>query len=826
MAARSDVRLREYSLETLPRLGKLRNEILEQKPHICIERAQRITDYLRDSCSDKTPEPLRYAGAVRHFLFHKQPLFFDDNLLAGTTTSKPLGAPVYPELTGMTIWPELDTISSRGKYPLILSSQDASILNSNIFPYWMERTILERTRRQFNNPECLKLAERFIFFIAGKAGCISHTVPSYATAVKQGIRALRAEAQSKAEDLKGKKTCPPGVKEKILFYDSVALVLEGVLAYARNLSRQAAACARNEADTEKQKHFDRLAQLLERVPAEPAQTFYEAVNSLWILHIAIHAENINMAISPGRLDQILFPYYQHDCRQGSLSTAGAMEIIGCLWLKFNDNINLVPAAAEELFGGAGTVPAVTLGGVDLEGNNAVNDLTYMMLRVTELLQTRDPNVNARYHYQKNPKSYRDRLAELIAATSSVPAVHNDVKAIATLENQGIKKKHARDFAIIGCVELSSAGRSYDASSAIMLNLASALEMALYNGRRPVAGDQPIGPLSGDPREFKTYDQFWDAFTQQLNWIIKNAVTLNELFGKTHQKYMPTPLLSALFEGPLQKGKDLIYGGARYNSSGATHIGFADTVDSLCAIEQAVFIKKYCTWDELLRALESDFQGYDALYAYCVNKTPKYGTLHSIAVKNARRLIEFLYHTYQRYTNYRKGAYRPAFWTMTNHVGQGKFVSALPNGRRKASPLASGITPVRQSARDLTACLKALGEIDRKYIPGGEALNLKYPPIQDEKDVARLGDTIEAYFKIGGLQIQFNLYTYQTLLDAKKNPEKYPDLLVRVSGYSAYFKDLTDEMKNEIITRTEYDLKTGQANPFPCEHRDMTAPVMK
>jgi len=815
-----DISLTEYGLENLPLLKKLRDRNFAAQAEVCIERARYVTRYLEKESSSGDPMETRYAGAVNSFLANKEALFFDDNLLAGTTTSKYFGAPVYPELTGLTIWPELDTMSSREKNPQKISPQEAEELNLEIFPYWMERNILERTRAEFNNPPCMKLFERIVFFIASKAGTISHTVPCYRLALEKGAEFIISEAARHAGEIQAKGNLTADDTAQISFYQAVQIALKGIVVYAGNLSKKARELARNEQDSDRRKNLLAMAEVCAQVPAKPARTFREAVNAIWLLQIGIHAENINMAISPGRLDQILYPYYLQDVANGSLSLKEALEIIGCLWLKLNDNTNLVPETAEELFGGAGTVPAVTVGGIDGNGEDAVNDLTYLMLKVTELLRLRDPSVNARYHYEKNNGTYRDRVAEVVASTKAVPAFYNDVVAIRTLENQGITTVHARDYAIIGCVELSASGRSYDASSSIMLNMVSALELALYNGKRPVTGDEQIGPETGDPATFTSFAQFWEAFKSQLGWVIGQAVQLNEMMGRTHQENLPTPFLSALFEGPMEKGKDLIFGGALYNSSGATHIGFADTVDSLNAIEKAIFVDKKYTFAQILQALKGDFDGDDTLHLYLLNKTPKYGTDAPIARKNARNLIQFLYETYQGHVNYRGGRYRPAYWTMTNHAGQGKLAGALPNGRKANRLFASGITPVSQAAGELAACLNAVAEINPLHIPGGEAFNLKYPAIENQEDLQKFSQAIEAYFRCGGLHIQFNILSYETLMDAKQHPENYPHLLVRVSGYSAYFKDLNDAMKEEIITRTAYDIRSGKAVPFPGAERSM------
>jgi len=818
----SDIRLRSCTLDNLDLLKELRDTSVRAKAEICIERAKYVTEYLRDRASEDDPMIIRYAGAVAHYLSQRKPVFFDDNLLAGTTTSKFFGAPVYPEWTGLTIWPELDTISERTKNPLKLSAEDAASLNFNIFPYWMKRNILERTRARFKNPPAMRLFERVVFFIASKAGCISHTVPCYSKVLEKGISGIIREVKEKEDKLEAQGSKGIGEKRAIDFYRAVGTVLDGILVYAANLAAKARELATKESDPKKAANLLAMAAVCDRVPANPARTFREAVNSLWLIQVAIHAENINMAISPGRLDQILYPYYRKDVEEGNITVKEAIELIGCLWLKLNDNTNLVPETAEELFGGAGTVPAVTVGGIDENGGNAVNDLTYLMLRVTEILKTRDPSLNARYHYEKNTREYRNRLAEVIANTKSVPAVHNDVIDIEVLKAHGMTEQHSRDYAIIGCVELASSGRSYDASSSIILNLVSVLELALYNGRRPITGDQLISIETGNPATFKTFEEFKEAFRKQLIWIIDKAVELNNMLGSVYQEAMPSPLLSAFFEGPVEKGTDLIFGGAIYNSSGATHVGFADTVDSLSAIQKAVFTDKFCKFDELISALKADFKGYERLHAWLVNRIPRYGSDDPAAAKNAAELIRFLHEIYSSRKNYRGGYYRPGFWTMTNHAGQGKLSGALPNGRRAKRTFASGITPVSQAACQLDDCLRAVGGLNGICIPGGEALNLKYPSVnvEDPEDIERFGSAVEAYFRAGGLHIQFNIMSYDMLIEAKKDKTKYPELLVRVSGYSAYFNDLNEAMKDEIITRTAYDLKKGIAVSFPDEHASM------
>ncbi len=801
-----DIALGEYSLQGLGDLARLREELLAAPVEICIERAQHITAYMQKPDTDPEKEPQLFrARAVRRYLENKAALFPDDNLLAGSTGSKRKSAPIYPEFIGLTIWSELGSISSRNKSPQLLSAEDAETLNLEIFPYWIDRDVLAATKKEHGKGLLsVRLLEKMIFFIAGKAGCISHTVPFFQRVLAKGLLPVIQEAEAKAEKNSGQERD---------FYRAVAASLEGLLLYARHLAEKARGLAKDERDPQRKKRLNDMAAVCERVPANPASTFREAVNSLWLCLIGIHAENINMAISPGRLDQLLYPYYRRDMDKGALSVAQAMEIIGSLWLKLGDNVNAVPQVSEELFGGAGTAPAVTVGGIDEQGEDAVNDLTYIMLRVTELLKTREPNMNARYHYEKNSREYRDRVAAVIGATKAIPAFHNDVANIATLQKQGTALEHARDYAIIGCVELAAAGRSYDSSSSVMLNLAAPLELMLYQGRRPTTGEERFNSLTPDPRNFQSYAELWDAFSRQTAWLIGEAIDLNEKMAALHQRHLPTPLLSALFEGPLEKGRDLIFGGALYNSSGATHVGFADVVDSLNAMQAAVFTDKFCTMDELLEAMRADFRGTPRrleIHQYILNKTPRYGTARESESGASRSLIRFLYDNYQRYTNYRGGHYRPAYWTMTNHSGHGRMTRALPSGRLAGKTFASGITPVSGASASLTETLNAVAALNADYIPGSVALNIKFTEIRNAQDARRLGDFVEGYFRKGGQQVQFNILSRAMLEEARRAPEKHKELLVRVSGYSAYFNDLNPAMQEELITRSEYDIESGKA----------------
>lgn len=816
-------RLSLTTLESLPRIARLRGKHLGTPTEVCIERATLITKFMTQLADPNEPAQLVVARRVRHYLAQREAIIHDDNLLAGSTTSKRLGAPVFPELTGLMIWPELDLISTRKVNPQLLSPADAETLNRFVFPYWMDKTVHESLRARLverlgdSPPLSLRLLERLVFYSCGKVGGISHCVPAYERVLGEGMQDIIAEARGRERVLDRSKG--PETRERIAFYQSVQIALRGAIEHAANLAKAARAQAQTTIDAHARAELEALARTCEQVPAKPARTFSEAINSLWLCHIGIHAENINMALSPGRLDQILWPYYRRDIEDGVLTPEQALELCCCLWLKLADNTKLVPELAERLGGGAGSAPAVTLGGVDPRGRDAVNDLTYVLLRTTELMALRDPSVNARFHYDVNDRGYRQRVVEVIVNTGAIPGLHNDVADIKTLVNQGQRLAHARDFAIVGCVGLASAGRDYGACASIMLNLGRALELALFQGKSSVTQDEQIGPVTADPDTFTSFEQFWEVFTIALRALIEQAVEINEQFGRVLQDLLPTPLLSALFEGPLDAGKDLIRGGATYNSSGASHVAFADVCDSLNAIEVGVFSDARVSMAELRLALRADFGPCHArLRNYLRHKVPKFGTRDPVALRNSKRLVEFIYEVYQSQVNYRGGRYRPAYSTMTTHAGQGKLCGALPSGRRAHKVFSGGITPTSGAARELGAAFDAVAALGSRSIPGGAAFNIKYTPRRADESqheyLERFGDLVERHFRKGGMQVQFNIRSYEELIDAMNHPHKHPDLLVRVSGYSAYFNDLSVPMKEELIARTQYHLDSGAAAALP------------
>ena len=801
MVTLTDIGLKEITLETLPRLEMLRGVHFSTKPEVCVELPLLMTEYMRELDDPSDPPETRAAKRMKYILENKSGGIQAGCLFAGKTTTKTKGVIIYPQFMGQTLWPELETIAKRKKNRYDISPENIKRLNLDIFPYWMENTIQEVCRRDNDDPLCQRMLERIVFYLATKAHVISHTIPDYETVVEHGLGKLRDDAVAGQST----KTAP----EEKAFLEAVVTVIDGVLAYARTLSRTMAELATQEKDPARKAELEQLSDICARVPEKRPETFHEGLQAIWICQVCLHQENNNIALSLGRIDQMLYPLYRQDIESGVLTPGRAVELMGCFYLRLVDNVPMSPETAEELFGGSGSNEAITLGGVDADGNDAVNDLTYVILRTTELLGLRDPNANARYYPDVNSREYLNRLCEVNYTTKATPCFHNDAEVIRTLEARGFTTEDARDYGIVGCVEPIRGGSTFGHTGAIMFNLAAVLEMALFQGKHRITGDEPFGPETPAPDTMTAFAQFLSAFEAQLDAMADKAVEMNNMFGRTHKKVHALPLLSTLTRNSIEKAKDVLDGGARYNGSGVAVIGLAEVVDSLCAIETFVMKRKEVTFKDLIAAIENDWQENEPLRRKILNSGQKFGTESVEARKQTDYLLNLLDTNFSRRENYRGGHYSVGYWTMTTHAGWGILTGALPSGRKKGEVLPSGMTPVSRQAPVLTEVLGYVAELDATKMPNSHALNIKYTPSTDKATMIRkFADSIQGFMKMGGLQVQFNLTDRATFEDAQKHPERYPELLVRVSGYTAYFTDLNPHMQKEIIIRAEYDLDTG------------------
>lgn len=802
--------LQKYCIEDFPHLKCLREKHFVTKPEICTERARLITEYFLktgfefDSDGKRREPVLRQAEALNYILSNKKPVIKEENLLAGTTTSKNVGVVLYPEGHGVTLWPELKTVANRRYQPYNISPEDIELLDKIVFPFWSERNVREWARKMFNFPRCQELDEKFVLYFMWKTVALSHTIPDFPKLLLYGLVSIIEEAKKKEETADSQK--------KKNFYKAVQIALNGVLKYAENLKKEAERLAKNTDDENLKRHYTNISKILERVPAYPATTLYEAVQSIWILWVALHNESTNAGLSLGHLDLWLQPYFEKDMEKLKTEEERenyikfAISLIGNFFLNCQDHLPLVADIGNKLFGGSSSDQVITIGGVDEKGNSAVCDMTYIILKVAEMLTIRDPNLNARYYPGVNSDEYLKRLIEVNLITTATPSIHNDKAMIRALKSVGFKEEDARCWVATGCVEPTIPGKHFGHTNSMMFNMVAALEMALNNGVHPLI-DEQIGPKTGDiyKDEFPTFEDFFKAFKEQLKFLAYQAIDYNNYLGVVHQIIRPTPILSSLFEGPLEKGKDLTEGGAIYNSSGVACIGLTDIVDSLFAIKKLVYEERKIDFKELHRALQVNFEGYEKIHSMIVNKVPKFGSDHPEVNRLAQEVVDAVFEIFYNRLNYRGGHYFPGYWSMSNHVAFGSISGALPSGRLKFKPFTPGLTPENVKGVDLLTSIRTISKLNPEKMPNNIAFNVKIAP--DSRDsyeeiVNQVFAYTKSYFELGGMQIQFNMVTTKMLRDAMEHPENYRNLLVRISGYNAYFVELNREMQLEIIERQE------------------------
>jgi formate C-acetyltransferase len=805
-----DPYLPQYSLEDFPRIKEFLNDHLTKKPSICAERAILLTQWYRENGFEKDKngkewDPvLRNAYAYKFMMEHKKPVIQKNSFLAGTTTSKHIGSPIFPDSTGLMIWNELFTIPHRRYNPFDIDDQTRELLHFEIFPYWLHYNFKEWVRETYNNPLCQQLDERFALYFDWKQATISHTIPNFPKVMAIGtlgmIDEINAELQKECSD------------EKRTLLTSMIACLEGVNAYAKNLSKQASTDSNRETDPIRKQELLNIADICSRVPMQGATTLHEAVTAMWITWIALHNESLNAGLSLGRLDQWLQPYFVNDMKKLPKEkheeyVKCAIELIADFYMRCTDHFPLTPDLANFYFGGSSSDQAITLGGVTPDGTDAVNDMTYIFLKVTEMLSIRDPNVNARYMPGVNSDTYLKRLCEVNLITAATPSMHNDAAMIQALTPMGYDIRDIRDWSATGCVEPTLSHKHFGHTNMQMMNMVAALEMALNNGYHPLTR-LAVGLKTGNVSDFNTFDEFFDAFTKQFAFLIDQSIDYNNKLAEAHHYLRPTPLLSAFIEGCLEKGKDVTKGGATYNSSGTAIIGLADVTDSMMVIKKLVFDEKRYSLADIKKAVDTNFENDPVLLSLVQKKVPLFGSGNEEAVAMANRIAGWAHEYFDSIPHYRGGKYTTGFWSMSNHVAFGTLTGALPSGRLAEKPFTPGLTPQPFASKNLLDNIRDVAKLNPVNLNNNIAFNVKVVPSSiesREKTVNDMFSYVKTYFELGGMQMQMNVVTSAVLRDAMAHPENYRNLIVRISGYNAYFVTLNRQMQLELIERAEYGI---------------------
>jgi len=782
------------SVETRPRskrFERIKREIISAPVSLCPERARLVTDYFKRHDNSKEPMVVRKARALAYVLQHKSVHIYPDELVAGNVGSHRKSALIQPELSGVFMGTELLWIGRRKTTPLSISRRDRLSLLLRVFLYWLPRNMPFRAFFP-RVPAFLRYALEQLdatYYLINEAGGIGHFLPNYPRMLRLGVEGYLETIEEKHGDL----------------YDAVRIVGQGLVDHSQRVAEEAERLAAEELDAERAAELAEIARICRKVPRRPAETFHEALQSLWLTHIAVNLEGLNSAVSFGRMDQYLYPYYRRDLEEGRITPDRARELLLCFSAKATEHVFLLSEKVSQYHGGFLVAQAAIVGGTDRDGNDAVNDLTYVFLDVMEESGLRDPNYHARIHTGA-PEGYLKRAAEVAASGNGVPALFNDAAAVSALQRHGYPLEEARDYAVVGCVEPALPGKSFFSTDAGLFNLPLCLELALNRGRR-FGNRRRVGVATADPAGFAGMDDLVEAFRQQVEHMVARMIGDLQVMEKGNRDYHPTPLSSMLVDGCLEYGQDVTEGGALYNSSGIQGVGVADLADSLAALDDVVFQRSKFTMDRVLKALRGNFASYPEVQAELL-RAPKYGNDHSLPDEYAARVVRIFHSALTQHRNTRGGLYVPGFYTVTCHVAFGKKVGALPSGRKAGETFAAGLGPANGRDRlGPTALLNSVASVDSTLSPNGYATNLRFDPhtVAGDRGINVLCGLMKGFFHAGGMEMQLNVLDPGTLEDARLHPGKYPELVVRVSGYCAYFDDLPDAAKMELIARTRLEV---------------------
>jgi pyruvate formate-lyase/glycerol dehydratase family glycyl radical enzyme len=773
------------------RFKRIKQELLSTPVHLCPERAYLITDYFKHHDDPSEPMVIRKAKALRHLLQQKSVHIYPDELIAGNMGSQRISAIIQPELSGVFMGSDLLWIGRRKTNPLRIAWRDRLKLFLRVFPYWLVRNMPFRAfSPRFR--EFLRYALEQLdatYYLINEAGGIGHFLPNYEKMLRLGVEGYLESIEEKDGDI----------------YRAVRIACEGLVDYSKRLAQEAERLAAEETDSARTVELREIARICYKVPYSPAATLHEALQSLWLTHMAVNLEGLNSAISFGRIDQYLYPYYQHDLEEGRITRERARELLLCFSAKATEHVFLLSEKVSQYHGGYLVVQAAIVGGTDLEGRDAVNDITYIFFDVMEESGLRDPNYQARIHAGSS-EDYLRRVAEVARKGNAVPALFNDEAAVSSLVHHGYPLEEARNYGVVGCVELSLPGKSFLSTDAGLFNLPLCLELALNRGKR-LKARRRIGADTPDPTSFTGIGQVVDAFREQVEFMVARMIDDLYVIEKGNRDYHPTPLSSMLVDGCLESGRDVTEGGAFYNSSGIQGVGVADVADSLAALDEVVFRRKSYTMDQVLKAMCSNYAPYPEIQAELLS-APKYGNDQPLPDEYADHVARIFHSALAQHRNTRDGSYVPGYYSVTCHVAFGRKVSALPSGRKSGEPLAASLGP--SNGRDRlgpTALLNSVARVDSTLSPNGYAMNLRFDPhtLAGDRGVNILSGLVKGFFDSGGMEMQLNVLDPEMLEDARSNPGKYPELVVRVSGYCAYFDDLPDAAKLEIISRTRLEV---------------------
>jgi len=810
------------------RIQKLRDKAIERpqgkRGYLCIWRAKLMTDSYRQT--EGEAPVLRKAKAFKYVCEHipipyeeGQLLIGDPNALVPGTEVEPefmsnwLERDVYVEEVGKTM-NELDALKVRGIESWIVSDEDIKTLREYILPYWRNITHENFVQKQIaeNFPEVKFKEGHFVgrasYPVIGTA--LHHTVADYASVLHKGLKGLKEEIQAEMGKIDASDVPSTYEFDRINVYKAMLIAADAIIIYANRCADLAEEMANKEANPKREAEFLEMARVCRKVPENPAESWWEAIQSWHFLHNAIQLSEGGVSHSAGRFDQYMYPYLKKDLESGNISKKRAQELLECLFIKIRRRLYLTEYRGAKRIVSHHTNDKVTYSGVDSNGQDATNELSYMLLEAHAHCHLDEPPLSFRMH-KNTPDNILRASLEVLRLGSGIPHILNDGAIIPSLMRLGVSLSEARNYADIGCQENVTDPNTCGAgmnprSNAGWFNLAKVVEFALYDGVDKTSGEQS-GPRTGDPRDFKSMDEFLDAVKKQIEFAVHVNCIYNNLMDWAWSHWHPVPVLDLLHPGPRQKGIDYENGGFKYNYTGAPGVGIGTVADSLAAIEWLVYDKKEVTMDQLLKAMDNNWVGYEDIRQKCL-KAPKYGNDDDYADKWAVKISSAWMDEYEKHRTSHGGRFRCGLISMTVYVFLGSETWASADGRGKGDPLSSAIDPSNTTKLEgPTRMHKSAAKLDTWRTILGILFNCKFPTsvVSTERELSKWADLVRTYMLLGGQTVQYTVVNNEALKAAQVRPDEYKDLIVRTGGYSVFFVELDKETQDTIIGRTEHKL---------------------
>ena len=779
------------------RIKRLHQQSVDTETTLTIERALIETAFYKENYG-KMPNCILRARNFYEICKKKTIYIGKDELIVGERGPVPKAVPTFPELTCHTA-EDLHTLDSRELQPYHISQADIDTYEREVIPYWQGRTQRERIFSHVSREwEEAYHAGVFTEFMEQRAG--GHTAMD-GKMYRRGLldtKALIAEALDKLDFIND-----PEATDKQQELQAMDISCDAAILFAERHAELAEKMAAEETDAQRRAELLKIADVCRWVPAHAPRDLQEAIQMYWFVHLGTVTElNGWDCMNPGHIDQHLYPFYQKGIADGTLTRDKAKELISCFWIKFNNQPAPPKVGVTALESGTyNDFTNINIGGIDKHGNNAVNELSYIMLEVQEELHELQPGLSI--HVSKvNPDEFVMAGARVIRQGHGYPSCFNPDVYTKELMRQGKSEEDANEGGCSGCIEVGAFGKEAYILTGY-LNTPKILEITLNNGIDPVTGKR-LGLETGDPRTFTSYEELYEAYHKQMVYFVNMKLAVNNYIERMFSLYAPATFLSLFIDDCIAKGKDYYSGGARYNTTYIQCTGLGTITDCLSTLKKHVFEDKRFTMDEILSAVAKNFEGKEKMRQYIMNRTPFFGNDDDYADSIAVKVYDDLVDAIEGHPNTRGGKTQLNMLSTTCHNYFGSVCGASVNGRLAKFAISDGTSPAHGAdTNGPTSVIKSLSKLDQTK-SGGTLLNVRFVPslLKREEDLKKLVALIRAYFNMGGHHIQFNIVDTQTLLDAQKMPDDYKDLLVRVAGYSDYFNDMTEQLQNEIIARTE------------------------